>query len=188
MTLSVRPVAERVARLLTDAAADRRRRRDDARDEAERTRVPDRLRPTRQTEQRLQPDPVGRLHARGVLDDACVQAATDLCLAYVEAAGPVMARSQLGSLASGPRSRSTSGHPTLAQIARRERYVAWIQRLRDARCFTAVFRLVIDIVVEGRSVNAAARQRGWGYKRACATLAYGLGVYAGTAARLRREK
>ena len=83
--------ATKLAARLAAAAAEQRRRQEEAADEAERTRVPDRIRPTRQTEQRLQPDPILRLHKTGALSDAQRDAALDIRRAYYDTAAVVMA-------------------------------------------------------------------------------------------------
>lgn len=175
MTVSVRPGAERVARRLAEAAADRRRRRDDARDEAERTRVPDRLRPTRQTEQRLQPDPVLLLHRAGKITDAQRDAALEIRQAYYDAASAVMARSARWDGGRGGGLVNRAEHDTVAQVARRQRYVRWA---RSAARIGGSLQVTIDILVDGRGMRVVERERRWRNGRATVVLIGALRHYA----------
>src|SRR5262249_22145499 len=148
---SLKPEAQRVAeRAARDAALQRERRRA-VRDEAVRTRVPERLKPTRATAARLQPDPIETLHVRGSISDRQRDAALEIRVAFAEAASGAMMRSRRYDGTRGARTFGGVELATAASIGRRKRYRRWADVL-TARVPDAV-AITIDIVVDGRSLR-----------------------------------
>ncbi len=167
--------ASAMAARLKAQADEQRRRREEAADEAERTRVPDRIRPTRQTEQRLQPDPVSVLFERGSITAPQRDAAFEIRQAYYEAASVVMARSARWD---GERisSRTFTDEATTGQIARRQRYRRWADSPRMR--MNSAYLVAIDIVVDGRGVREIERESRWRNGRATTLLVDALSHYA----------
>jgi hypothetical protein len=179
MTVSLKPAALRTAERLARDAAERRERRRALRDEAERTRVPERLKPTRATAARLQPDPIETLHQRGSLSDRQRDAALEIRVAFAEVVGAAMLRSPRYDGTRGSGFFGTGGGvelSTVAAIGRRKRYRRWAEvlgaRLPDALAIT------IDVVVDGRSLRQVDGERRWRNGRASDLLIEALQSYA----------
>jgi hypothetical protein len=176
MTISLKPAALRIAERLARDAAERRERRRALRDEAERTRVPERLKPTRATAARLQPDPIETLHQRGSLSDRQRDAALEIRVAFAEVVGGAMMRSPRYDGTRGSRSLGGIELATAAAIGRRKRYRRWAEafgaRVPDALAIT------IDVVVDGRSLRQVDGERRWRNGRASDLLIEALQSYA----------
>jgi hypothetical protein len=179
MTVSLKPVAQRTAERVAREAVERRERRRALRDEAERTRVPERLKPTRATAARLQPDPIETLHQRGSLSDRQRDAALEIRIAFAEVAAGAMMRSPRYDGTRGAGFVGTSNGVELAMagaIGRRKRYRRWAEalgaRLPDALAVT------IDVVVDGRSLRQVDGERHWRNGRASDLLIEALQAYA----------
>jgi hypothetical protein len=176
MSVSLKPAAQRLAERVTREAEERRRRRRAAADEAERTRVPDRLKPTRATAARLQPDPIETLHERGSITDPQRDAALEIRQAFVEAVAGAMTTAMRWDGTRGSRTFVGVEEVTLVQIARRKRYLRWAQDL-GARVPDAL-AVTIDVVVEGRSLRQCDAERRWRNGRASDLLCEALREYA----------
>ena len=81
------------AKARAEARARRKRLADNALDHAVRTRVKDRLKPTAETEAKLRPDPVERMHDRGSLNDAQRDAALEIRAVFEAVCGSLLSRS-----------------------------------------------------------------------------------------------
>jgi hypothetical protein len=179
MTISMKPTAQRTAERLAREARERRDLRRAFQDEAERTRIPHRVKPTRATAARLQPDPIETLHERGRVSDRQRDAALEIRVAFGEVVAGVMMRS--------PRYDGTRGSSfvgvgsgvelaTAGAIGRRKRYRRWAEalgtRMPDALAIT------IDVVVDGRSLRQVDGERRWRNGRANDLLIEALQAYA----------
>lgn len=184
MTLSLKPEAQRTAERAARELADRRDRRREAADEASRTRVADfrgdyqnaRIKPTRQTVQKLEPDPLTTLHDRGSISDAQRDAALEIRQAYTEVAGLAMMRSLRydGALTQpGSAFATAQEHATHAQIQRRQVYAAWAKR-----CAPDAVSVTIDVVVDAHSLRQVDAERRWRSGTASAVLVGALALYA----------
>ena len=176
MTVSLNPAAQRIAERLAREAAQRRERQRAMRDEAARTRVPDRIKPTRATAARLQPDPIETLHRRGALSDRQRDAALEIRVAFTEVASRAMMRSPRYDGTRGARTFGGVEMATSAAIARRKRYRRWAEALA-ARLPDAV-AIAIDVVVDGRSLRQVDTERRWRNGRASDLLIEALQAYA----------
>jgi len=176
MTVSLKPEAQRIAERIARDTAERRERRRALRDEAERTRVPERLKPTRATASRLQPDPIETLHERGSITERQRDAALEIRVEFTEIASGAMMRSPRYDGTRGARTFGGVETVTAASIARRKRYRRWTGALA-ARLPDAV-AIAIDVVVDGRSLRQVDAERRWRNGRAGDLLIEALQAYA----------
>lgn len=197
-------VAEARRRTLVEQNDRRRRIRLAEQDHYERTRIDDprvndslhrNCKPTRETGDKLRPDPVNRMLASGGLSQAQGWAAGQIHAVYVAVSGSLLARAGTGE--GGDRGRSEMAD----KIVRwhRDNYLPWTHYLggaaeeqglwikgewhpgrsaRAARCPVAL-ELAIDVVVEGKPLPEVEREQRWRkHGTAAEYLRYSLAVYA----------
>jgi hypothetical protein len=148
------------------------------------------VRPTAQTEARLRPDPIVRLVANETLTREQGRAAVEIREIYERVAAGLLARAgDLVSRAKGGRLEM----PERIAVLHAQRYLPWAHYLggreveaaslraarppRAGRCPPAL-TVVIDVVIESRSLTQCDRERLWRNGTAVKLLAYALALYA----------
>jgi hypothetical protein len=134
------------------------------RDHAERTRVPDRLKPTKETAAKLRPDPIERMHDRGTISDDQRDAAIEIRRIFEAVCGSLISRSRWpdGMGVKGNWRRDLVGVSDRVAILHSDRYKPWANELgRHA----PALEVTISVVVDGRSLKELdrdyRRRDGW---------------------------
>jgi hypothetical protein len=154
------------------AATQARQIRKDAQDHFERTRLCDLIKPTRETEAKLRPDPLEWLHAKQHIGDAERDAGLEIRAVYAAICGAVMSRSGFPTDRQPGRSGGMSSW--IAQLYT-DHWKPWADELADQR---PMLEITIDALIDEHSFNSIDRRYHWKNGKAQELVVEALELYA----------
>jgi hypothetical protein len=149
-----------------------RRIRIDAQDHFERTRLRDLIKPTRETEAKLRPDPLEWLHAKLHIGDAERDAGLEIRAVYAAICGAVLSRS------GWPTDRQPGrggGMPAWMAEKYRDHWKPWADDLGKRR---PMLEITIDTIIDEYSFGSIDRRHHWKNGKAQNLVVEALGLYA----------